>query len=243
MTPSTSPERPSDLDVQRVAMMLLTAHRERRLIEPISATEELTLDTAYRVQRIVTEARLAKGEQIVGWKLGYTSEAMRLQMGVVEPNFGPLTDAMLLPNDGTVDPTLVQPRVEPEIGIVLARPLEGGATLDEMLGATAHAFACLEVVDSVYVDYRFRLEDNTADGSSAAQVVVGPPLPAQGSAASGHPANGVIWLADQLHQMSGRLEAGQIVITGGLTPAVALAPGDVVAARFADTTTVAVRRE
>ncbi len=264
MTPSTSPDGPSDLDVQRLATRLLTAHRERRLIEPISATEELTLDTAYRVQRIVTEARLAKGEQVVGWKLGYTSEAMRLQMGVAEPNFGPLTDAMLLPNDGTVDPTLMQPRVEPEIGIVLARPLEGGATLDEMLGAIAHAFACLEVVDSVYVDYRFRLEDNTADGSSAAQVVVGPPLPAhdsldlievaffhngthldtvKGSAASGHPANGVIWLADQLHQMSGRLEAGQIVITGGLTPAVALAPGDVAAARFADTTTVAVRRE
>ena len=66
MTPATSPERPSDVDVQRVAMMLLTAHRERRLIEPISATEELTLDTAYRVQRIVTEARLARGEQIVG---------------------------------------------------------------------------------------------------------------------------------------------------------------------------------
>jgi 2-keto-4-pentenoate hydratase len=245
VTPATSPERPSDLDVQRVAMMLLTAHRERRLIEPISATEELTLDTAYRVQRIVTEARLARGEQIVGWKLGYTSQAMRLQMGVAQPNFGPLTDAMLLPNDGTVDPTLVQPRVEPEIGIMLARPLEGGATLDDVLGATAHAFACLEVVDSVYVDYRFRLEDNTADGSSAAQVVIGPTLPThdsldtvevaffhngthldtvKGSAASGHPANGVIWLADQLHQVGGRLEAGQIVITGGLTPAVALAP-------------------
>jgi hypothetical protein len=124
-------------------MMLLTAHRERRLIEPISATEELTLDTAYRVQRIVTEARLAMGEQIVGWKLGYTSQAMRLQMGVAEPNFGPLTDAMLLPNDGTVDPTLVQPRVEPEIGIVLARALEGGATLNDVLAATADALACL----------------------------------------------------------------------------------------------------
>jgi hypothetical protein len=45
VTPSTSPERASDLDVQRIAMTLLTAHRERRWIEPISATEELTLDT------------------------------------------------------------------------------------------------------------------------------------------------------------------------------------------------------
>lgn len=250
--------------MQRMAMTLLTAHRERRLIEPISAAEDLTLATAYRVQRVVTDARLARGEQIVGWKLGYTSEAMRLQMGVVEPNFGPLTDAMLLPNDGTVDPKLVQPRVEPEVGIVLATPLEAGATLDDVLDATAHAFACLEVVDSIYVDYRFRLEDNTADGSSAAQVVIGPTLPAHdgldlievaffhngthldtvmGSAASGHPANGVIWLADQLHRMGGRLEAGQIVITGGLTPAVPLAPGDVVFARFAGTTTATVRRD
>ena len=133
VTPSTWPERPSDLDVQRVATRLLTAHHERRLIEPISATAELTLDAAYRVQRVVTEARLARGEQIVGWKLGYTSQAMRLQMGVAEPNFAPLTDVMLLPNDGTVDPTLVQPRVEPEIGIVLAKPLEAGATLDDVL--------------------------------------------------------------------------------------------------------------
>ena len=264
MTSSTSPAPPSDQDVQRLATILLAAHRERRLIEPISGAEELTLDTAYRVQRVLSEARLARGERIVGWKLGYTSVAMRLQMGVAEPNFGPLTDAMLLPSGAAVDPALVQPRVEPEIGIMLARPLEGGATLDDVLGATAHAFACLEVVDSVYADYRFRLEDNTADGSSAAQVVVGPTLAthdsldtievaffhngihldtATGSAASGHPANGVVWLAEQLHRMGGRLEAGQIVITGGLTRAVALAPGDVVSAQFAGATTVAVRRE
>jgi hypothetical protein len=46
-----------------------------------------------------------------------------------------------------------------------------------VLDACDAALACLEIVDSVWSGYRFTLEDNTADGSSAAWVVVGPPLP------------------------------------------------------------------
>jgi 2-keto-4-pentenoate hydratase len=113
----------------------------------------------------------------------------------------------------------------------------------------------------VFTDYRFRLEDNTADGSSAAQVVVGSSLGtvvgldeidvllrrngeevgrATGAAASGHPLAGVAWLAGQLAARGSRLEAGQIVITGGLTAAVPLAPGDEVVAVFGGRVTVSV---
>ena len=46
-----------------------------------------------------------------------------------------------------------------------------------MLAAVGSAHACLEVVDSVLTDYRFRIEDNTADGSSAAGVVLGAEIP------------------------------------------------------------------
>lgn len=87
--------------------------------------------------------------------------------------------------------------------------------MEEVLDAVGEAVACLEVVDSVFPDYRFRLEDNTADGSSAAasswahhsgavhaldriSVVLihnGAEVgTATGSAASGHPALGVVWL-------------------------------------------------
>ena len=128
------------------------------------------------IQQAGTELRLARGEVVVGWKLGYTSLAMRAQMGIEHPNFGPLTDAMLLGHDEAVSTSLLQPRVEPEIGLRFARSLSGTVSLDDVLSAVDKAFACLEVVDSVYPDYRFRLEDNTADGSSAAQVAVGPAL-------------------------------------------------------------------
>ena len=102
--------------------------------------------------------------------------------------------------------------------------------------------------------YRFTLEDNTADGSSAAWVVTGPPLPladlaalpvtlsadgsvverGTGAAASGHPAAGVVWLAAQLASRGQALEPGDLVITGGLTSARPLEPGHRISASFGD---------
>jgi 2-keto-4-pentenoate hydratase len=246
------------------AAKLAAARRERVGCDPISSTVSLDIDDAYEIQKEGTELRVARGERVVGWKLGYTSLAMRTQMGIDQPNFGPLTDAMLLGPGDAVSRALMQPRVEPEIGLRLVQPLVGVVGLDDVLGAVGNAFACLEVVDSVYPDYRFRLEDNTADGSSAAQVVVGPAIDrlddlaavtvvllhngarvesGTGAAASGHPAAGVVWLVAQLARQGRQLHAGDIVITGGLTKAVPLAFGDRVEAVFDDQTRVAVHRE
>lgn len=253
-----------DASLPEIARHLLEAHAARRTMPAISATRPLRLQEAYEVQNLVNAARLARGERNVGWKLGYTSLAMRQQMGIAAPNFGPLTDAMLLPSGAAVSTALIQPRVEPEIAVVLGAPLEGAVSVAQVAGAVARAVACLEVVDSVFEDYRFTLEDNTADGSSAAQVVLGADLPAAtdaladvevvlqrngvpagaatGAAASGNPLAGVAWLVGQLALSGRRLEAGDVVITGGLCRAVPLAPGDVVSARFGGDVEVGVRR-
>jgi len=248
--------------VQQWSHELVQARHQRATRSPLTDELTLSLDDAYAIQREVTAARLARGERIVGWKLGYTSLAMREQMGIGQPNFGPLTDAMVLRSDDSVSPSLVQPRVEPEICLRFGLALEGVVTVDDVLAATDEAVACLEVVDSVYTDYRFRLEDNTADGSSAAQVVLGPALPpgpldemtvellhdgdsvarSTGAAASGHPAVGVVWLVEQLAQRGLRIEPGQFVITGGLTKAVPLLPGERISARFAGSVEVGVTR-
>ena len=216
---------------------------------------DLTIDDAYAIQRAGFTRRIERGERLAGWKLGYTSLAMRAQMGIDQPNFGPLTDAMLMASGEAVGSSVIQPRVEPEIGLRFAQPLVGDVALDDVLAAVGEAFACLEVVDSIYKDFRFTLEDNTADGSSAAQVVVGPALPrldrladvsvtlchngddvgsATGAAASGHPALGVVWLVSQLALQGRQINAGDIVITGGLTKAIALGFGDQVEARYDD---------
>ena len=250
-------------EITEWAAVLAAARRDRVGCDPITSSVDLTIDDAYAIQHAGTALREERGEKVIGWKLGYTSLAMRSQMGIDQSNFGPLTDAMLVANDGAAGPALIQPRVEPEIGLRFDHSLPGDANLDEVLGAVGEAFACLEIVDSVYPDYRFRFEDNTADGSSAAQVVIGPALTsieqldevtvdllhngtdcgsATGRAASGHPAAGVVWLVGQLALQGRHIEAGDIVITGGLTRAVPLDFGDRVEAVFDDKTRVAVHR-
>lgn len=250
------------MDHAAEAERILAAHAARATLDPISTRGPLGLDDAYAVQALVTGARLARGERVVGWKLGYTSLVMREQMGVDAPNFGPLTDAMLVADGAAVPASMTQPRVEPEVALRFATDVPAGADRTAVLAAVASAHAALEVVDSVWTDYRFTLEDNTADGSSAAGVVLGPELPidriadvevtllvdgtpsgnGRGSDASGHPADGVVWLVEQLATRGEKLRAGDVVITGGLTRAAALEPGTTIEAVFDGTTKVSVTR-
>jgi len=243
------------LDYAAAARALRSARGEGRTLDVLlSRSPGLSLADAYRIQDQVTALRLADGEKLAGWKLGYTSAVMRAQMGVEAPNFGPLTDAMLLGSPAVLPAGALQPRIEPEIGLRLGRRLTAPCSVSDVLAACDTALACLEVVDSVWTGYRFTLEDNTADGSSAAWVVVGPSLPVSdlaalpvalsvdgqvvergvGAAASGHPAAGVVWLAEQLAARGLALEPGDLVITGGLTSARPLEPGHRIGASFGD---------
>ncbi len=242
----------STTDLGAEAARILAAHARRATLTPITDRADLTLGEAYAIQSLLTQARVDRGERVIGWKLGYTSLVMRQQMGINSPNFGPLTDAMLLTHGSALRDTLTQPRVEPEVGLRFLHDVPTDADRAAVLACVDSAHACLEVVDSVWADYRFKLEDNTADGSSAAGVVLGPPMPlgsietvevslwvdgvsagrGLGSDASGHPADGVVWLVAQLATRGIRLRAGDVVITGGLTRAAPLSPGTTIEARF-----------
>lgn len=251
-------------DATRLAGVLHRARTGRVLLDAAAESAALSLDEAYAVQDRLTTLRLDEGRCQVGWKLGYTSAVMREQMGVSAPNFGPLLDDMVL-RDGASATGFLQPRVEPEIGIVLSRDLSGrGLLLSEVADAVAEVRACLEIVDSIWWGYRFSAEQNTADGSSAAGVVLGPPLDvdprhchrvpvelfeddrshatAVSAAAGGHPLHGVAWLAAELTARGRHLQAGELVITGGLTAATPLRAGRVLSARFGRATSVSIRR-
>lgn len=178
----------------------------------------------------------------MGYKLGFTSEAMREQMGISGPNYGQLTDAMQVsPVDGTVDlSTLIHPSVEPEIAVFVHRELMGPRVgRVEVRRAVRWVAPSLEVVDPRFADYRFQEADSTADNSSAARFALGPPVPlnavpdlsevratlyrereeadhGQGVDAMGDPLAAVAWLANRLDGAGRVLEAGSVVLTGGL---------------------------
>jgi 2-keto-4-pentenoate hydratase len=245
-----------------IADVLLEARGERRTLPPMSAEFPLSLERAYQIQMTGSERRRSLGQRVIGWKLGYTSIAMREQMGIAEPNFGPLFHTMVVRDGDDVRDRFTQPKVEPEIGVVIGRDIDSPR---QVRGSIVSAYACLEIVDSVFADYKFSLADNTADGSSAAGVVCGLDLrtidlasvrvemscdgvvvgEAFGSAASGDPLAGVEWLVTKLAERNERLRTGDFVITGGLTAACDLHPGSRIEARFTsveDDSSVSVSR-
>src|SRR5581483_1837846 len=65
---------------------------------------------------------------------------------------------------------------------------------------------------------------------------------ATGAAAMGHPFTALAWLAEELDRRGERLREGDLILTGGLTAAVPLNPGDTVGATFGSGIRVEVRR-
>lgn len=247
-------DRPSVL--AGFAHELFEARRTGRRIERLSdRLEDLTVSEAYGI----AATNLARHDgAVVGYKLGYTSAAMRQQMNIAAPNFGVLTRDQIIGPGAPVLPLigLVHPRVEPELTVQLRRDLHGGGcTAAHVADALECVYPSLEIVDTRYRDYVFKAVDNIADNSSAALCVLGAPLPLTaveplascavelrvddvtlatgiGGDAMGDPLAAVAWLADTLAQSGRHLKAGDLVMTGGLTRAFAIGPGKILSARF-----------
>lgn len=225
--------------------------------------EGLDLDTAYMVQNALVEERVAAGETVVGIKLGLTSRAKQERMGISSPLTAVLTDAYILPADVPVPlDRLIQPRAEPELVFVMGQPLRGpGVTAATALAAVDRVYGGFEIIDSRYVDYDFGLPDVVADNASSAFFVIGGVGrradeldlaleavvlsvggdvvdTATGAAVQGHPAEALALAANALGARGQEIPVGAIVLTGGLTDAIALTPGASLAAEFTHLGTV-----
>jgi 2-keto-4-pentenoate hydratase len=247
------------LPVEELAMGLYRARRDRVPVPPLTAARpEMTAVEAYAVQRRLVELLQADGEgEVVGYKLGLTSRAMQTQLGIDQPDYGPVLAGGVHPDGARVDlDRLIQPKVEAEIAVVLAAPLAGPhCTALEARRAAAGAVAAMEIIDSRVADWRIRLADTIADLASSAHIVLSSRLvpldrvdlretgvamtrngelvaTGAGAAALGDPLHAVAWLANTLHPLGERLDAGHVVMTGALHAAVPLADGDVFRAEF-----------
>lgn len=238
----------SDPRIADASLALRRAREERMPIEVLSARwPDMDEAAAYAIAR-ATQSLL--GEKPVGYKLGYTSAAMRAQMGVEHPNYGVLTAPGRIEDGGEARlDSLIHPLVEPEIAFVMARDVADLADLaDALLAAVASVHPALEIVDTRYTAYRFKACDNIADNSSAACFVLGAPCPphqlpdlsgvavslaadgdvldrGSGADAMGNPLNALAWLAQRLLGEGSMLRAGDVVLTGGLTRAHAARAG------------------
>lgn len=225
------------------AAELYAALRERRTIPPLSETDpSLTIDDAYAISLGSLALRLADGERVVGKKIGVTSKVVQEMLGVDQPDFGFLTDAMEVSN-GVIDIAvrrLIAPRAEAEIAFFLKSDLKGpGVTPADVLAATASIAPCFEIVDSRIADWRIGIVDTVADNASCGVFVVGearadptaydlaalqvtvlkngaPLSQGVGAAVQGSPLVAVAWLANTLGRHGVSLDAGDVILSGSL---------------------------
>ena len=165
----------TDAAVTAAAERLDRAARAARAVPQFDPEDGIDIQTGYAVQHRGIQLRTARGERLVGVKLGFTSRAKMVQMGVDEVIVGQLTDAMRVADGDELDlAQLIHPRVEPEVAYRLGRDVDADDALADLFGAIDAVAPALEVIDSRYEAFRFSLADVVADNTSAARFVVGP---------------------------------------------------------------------
>ena len=219
---------------------------------------ELDEKLAYQVQDRLVEIK-AKEENTkrVGWKLGLTSKEKQKMIGVHEPSYGVLLESM---QSREGEPISVSPfihaKAEPEIAFIMNKEVKGPyVSVADVLAATEFVAPAIEIIDSRFHGFKFSLQDAVADNSSSSRFIIGERFyspknvdlrlmgmvykqngevitTGAGAAVMGHPARAIAWLANRLYKVGKSIQPGEVILSGSLSAAYAVSPGDQFTASF-----------
>lgn len=242
----------NEKDILKFAEEIVKAEDKKEQIEPITDRIEISVDEAYQIQKEVVRIKEKRGEKIVGKKIGLTNKAIQQAFGVNEPDYGYITDKMLVSSEVKAD-ELIQPRIEAEIAFFLTDDLND-ANRAKIL-KSVFAIPALEIVDSRIKDWKVKIQDTIADNASIARVVLGDKLipikelnlqligmvfkrngkiitTGVGANVMGNPILALEWLIKKLAESNEYLKAGEIVLAGSLISPVAVNVNDTFEAEF-----------
>lgn len=227
------------IDAELFARELYEAEQSATPVQLLSERlPELQWDDARAIARATDNLRRNQDERQIGWKLGWTSEAMRTALGIERPNWGTLWDRQYLGSSVELA-RFIHPKIEPELVWKCPNDIEGPVSADALREVGGQWALGIEVVDPRFPSFDFDALDNTADNSSSAAVAVGsfhdvaivPELESLeveltngsevrrglGSQTMGSPWEAIVWLVHSLAEEGDALRAGEIVFTGGIT--------------------------
>jgi 2-oxo-hept-3-ene-1,7-dioate hydratase len=251
---------------QQAADSLYAADKARRTIAQLSKTYEgIELADAYAIQQLWLDKRIKDGAKLVGRKIGLTSRAMQMASNFTEPDYGYLTDDMLIADGAQIETArYVNPRLEVELAFIMGSDLQGaGCQVADVMRATEFVTPALELIAYRTLVPR-AIVDTIADNAAAGAMVtggrlvrpfdldvrwVGATLSKNGmieesgvsAAVMGHPAAGIAWLVNKLALHGSGLKKGQIVLGGSFTRPVSVAAGDVIMADYGPLGSLGVR--
>ena len=193
--------------------------------------------------------RLKAGETALGWKVGFGAPAAMETLKISAPLIGHLTDrARLGPGSSVSLAGWTKPAAEAEIAVFMGKDLPGGAGRDAAKNAIAGVGPAIELADVDFPpdDVEAILKGNiyqrhvllgacdrtragcALDGLTATVIRNGNEIASttDTQAATGDLIDIVRQVADLLGAFGERLRAGQVIITGSITPPLWVEPGE-----------------
>jgi 2-keto-4-pentenoate hydratase len=188
----------------------------------------VNLEGAYRIQATLGEKRKLKG-----YKFGLISLAKQAQMRISAPIYGRIYPEMLLESSVHLS-QFIQPRIEPELAVVLRDDLPTRTAPEAARLAIDGIFLGVDFLDSIWQGYRFSIAEVVADNTSGGGFLLGKqrlsePITGQlrlyvnGELLSEGPVEALGDIGERLSWLSekvGGLRAGHVLFLG--SPAVAL---------------------
>ena len=145
---------------------------------PSSGEQAFDLPAAWKVARELKRLRLARGETLAGWKIGFTNRSIWERYRVHAPIWGPVWGEGLVQLEGDSATLslagLCQPRLEPEIVFGFARTPQPGMDLEALRGCLAWVAHGFEIVHTHFEGWRFTAPDTVADFALHGRLLVGP---------------------------------------------------------------------
>jgi 2-keto-4-pentenoate hydratase len=247
-------------------MPIVVGNAVKRLVEsrathqpmpPLSeSAPDLSVETAYAIQRALERKLVEGGERVIGWKAGFTNASLQESYGVKEPVLGFLLGSGVFASGDAVPVSrFAAAGLEVEMAFLMRADLAGpGVSAASAVLAVEGAMPAFELIDFRMCG-KPRACDVIADGVFANAIVLGRPLSpvtgldlslegvvyeengeraATAAAAEvlGNPLNSLAWLANALGAQGGRLRAGDVVMTGSISKVFRPKAGDSARATF-----------
>src|SRR5262245_5839125 len=201
-------------DLTALASELIAAYADRRtdLVPPSGSDSLFDLPAAYAVEKKLVRIRRERGHTTVGRKVGYANKAMWRALRLETLAWAHMYDDTVhyaADNSASLSiDAMCAPKIEPEVVFKLASPIPAGTAEPAAILEAVEWYAVgFEIIDCVFVDWKFQPADCVASFGLHAGLVIGEPRRV-GSAD--------LWtLADQLARFKVQLgRDGEVVAEG-----------------------------
>lgn len=171
----------SSVDINRYAHQLLEARALSEQLSPLSSTAAISVEDAYQISHRLIDLRIARGERLVGHKIGFSNRKVWQCFGLDEPLHGPIwaplfESTVREAHDNSGVQSLngaVQPRIEPGVVFGLGKSPPPDADLDALAACIDWVAHAIEITVCPYPGWKFNAADAIAAFGLHGTLIIG----------------------------------------------------------------------